>query len=272
MWNKGFEGWYFKHQVNDFMLAFIPGRSRSGAFVQMITPAESRQFDVHRFTVKKDNIYADNCIFSPAGIEIDLPCVRGRIEYSDLVPLRSDIMGPFSHLPMQCRHGVVSMSHSLKGSVEIDGVERCFDTGLGYIEKDSGRSFPQSYLWMQCNDFCEPCSIMVSIAHIPFCGFSFTGCLCAIVYQGKEYRLATYRGVRIIEAHVDHIKLSQGKLLLDIDIIPTDSSHTLRSPVKGRMSGTVRESCNAHIRVRFWKKEKLLFDLLSRHAVYEAML
>ena len=35
--------------------------------------------------------------------------------------------------------------------------------GLGYAEKDSGTSFPRSYLWMQCNDFSEPCSVMVSI-------------------------------------------------------------------------------------------------------------
>ncbi len=272
MWNRGFEGWYFKHQVKDYMLAFIPGRSQSGSFIQMITSTGSRQFDVQQLTVKKDNIYADNCVFTPSGVEIDLPGVQGRIDYYNLVPLHSDIMGPFSHLPMQCRHGVVSMSHSLKGSIEIDGVDRCFDMGLGYIEKDSGRSFPRSYLWMQCNDFSEPCAVMVSIAHIPFCMFSFKGCLCAIVYQGKEYRLATYYGVRILEARADHIKLLQGKLLLEINICPSELNHTLRSPVKGRMSGNIRESCNALARVRLWDGDKLIFDLSSEHAVYEAML
>ena len=36
------------------------------------------------------------------------------------------------------------------------------------------------------------------IIDIPFCGGSFQGCICAIVYGGREYRLATYRGVRIL--------------------------------------------------------------------------
>ena len=39
-----FEGWYFKHQKGDDMIAFIPGKADSGAFVQMIAPTGSRFF------------------------------------------------------------------------------------------------------------------------------------------------------------------------------------------------------------------------------------
>lgn len=34
---KGFEGWYFKHQKGDDMVAFIPGKAESGAFIQLIS-------------------------------------------------------------------------------------------------------------------------------------------------------------------------------------------------------------------------------------------
>ena len=30
MWNRGFAGWYYKHQRQDDMIAFIPGRAESG--------------------------------------------------------------------------------------------------------------------------------------------------------------------------------------------------------------------------------------------------
>lgn len=30
---KGFEGWYFKHQKGNDMVAFIPGQAESGAFI-----------------------------------------------------------------------------------------------------------------------------------------------------------------------------------------------------------------------------------------------
>ena len=109
----------------------------------------------------------------------------------------------------------------------MDGYVHSFEGGLGYVEKDSGTSFPRSYLWMQCNDFPSACSIMISIAHIPFCGSSFRGCICAIVYQGREYRLATYKGVKVQAFTPEHICLSQGSLLLELDITSPHTGHPL---------------------------------------------
>lgn len=269
MKNRGFEGWYFKHQKGDDALAFIPGRAESGAFIQMLSPGGSRQFDVPDLTVRNGVIYAGNCEFSRRGCRISLPGVSGEILYGALTPLRSDIMGPFRFLSMECRHGVISMAHTLCGSVSVDGAEHSFDGGVGYIEKDSGTSFPSSYRWLQCNSFPEPCSVMLSIAHIPFCGLSFEGCICSIMYGGSEYRLATYNGVRILAAEEKHICLSQGGLLLETDINPTQDGHPLRSPVRGRMSGTIRESSNAAVRVRLWKRGKPVLDLESGSAMYE---
>ena len=39
---KGFEGWYFKHQKGDDMVAFIPGRAESGDFIQLISREGAR--------------------------------------------------------------------------------------------------------------------------------------------------------------------------------------------------------------------------------------
>ena len=161
------------------------------------------------------------------------------------------------------------MAHILRGSIMMDGHLHSFDGGLGYAEKDSGISFPSSYLWMQCNDFPKPCSMMVSIAHIPFCGVSFRGCICAILYQGREYRLATYKGVRIQAFAPEYICLSQGSLQLELEVAPSHTGHPLRSPKLGKMSGTIRESCNVHLRARLRKREKIIFDLQSDHAAYE---
>ena len=217
---KGFEGWYFKHQKGDDMAAFIPGRAESGAFIQVISQEGARQFEVSNLTVRGGMIRADQCCFSRQGCRIDLPGVSGEITYGPFAPLGSDIMGPFRFFPMECRHGVVSMAHTLQGSVRMDGCTHSFDGGLGYIEKDSGTSFPCSYLWLQCSDFPKPCSLMLSIAHVPFCASSFRGCICAVLYQGREYRLVTYRGVKILSFSPEHICLSQGGLLLELDIAP----------------------------------------------------
>ena len=264
-----FEGWYFKHQLAGDMIAFIPGKTADEAFIQMIYPNCSRQFKVRNLSVCGGIIYADECRFSKSGCKISLPGVSGKISYGELTPLKYDIMGPFCHFNMECRHGIISMSHTLDGSISVDGCEHNFSGGTGYIEKDSGISFPSSYQWLQCSDFSNNCSIMVSIARIPFLGAKFTGCICAIVYNRREYRLATYKGVRILASDIGHICLSQGKLLLEIDINSRCGAHALRSPVQGKMSGTIGECCNAGIRARLWEHKKPVFDMESLNAAYE---
>lgn len=264
-----FEGWYFHHQIGDTTLSFIPGHTKGEAFLQVNANSQSYLYPISNLSITRGHILADQCTFSRKGCRIALPDINGQILYRNLTPLRSDIMGPFQYLPMQCRHGVISMHHSLLGSISIHGEKTDFTNGNGYIELDCGTSFPQSYLWLQCNDFTEKCALMVSLAHIPFCGSSFTGCICAIIYKGLEYRLATYRCVQILAYQKDHITLLQGKLLLDIDIVPSNDGHPLRSPVKGSMKGTIHESNNATIHVRLWKNGKQILHLISNHAMYE---
>ncbi len=271
MWNNGFEGWYFKHQRGEDTLAFIPGRAKSGAFVQMIDQNGSRQFVVPSLWLENGVIHAGNCRFSLSGAVIDLPGVSGEIQYGPPTPLRSDIMGPFRFFPMECRHGIISMRHSINGTVCMGNTVQCFDGGLGYIEKDSGTSFPTSYLWLQCNDFPASCSFMLSIAQIPFAGIKFTGCICAIIFEGREYRFASYCGVRILSLSRSHICLCQGRLRLEIEISSSADGHPLSSPIGGQMTGTIREVSNAKLRICLWDKQSLVFDLSSPHGVYEAV-
>ena len=264
-----FEGWYFKHQAGGETLAFIPGRAEGGAFVQMIGDSGSQNFDVDHFSVQDGVIRAGSCVFSMEGVVIDLPSVQGEIRYGQPTKLKGAIMGPFQRLPMECRHEVISMRHELRGSIFAQGKETVFDGGFGYIERDSGTSFPTSYQWIQCSAFREPCSVMLSIARIPFLGGHFTGCICAVVYGEREYRLATYKGVRIRATEPGYVVLSQGKLLLKIDIRSCAAAHPLFSPVSGRMTGVIRESNRACARFRLWVKGDRVFDLRSENAGYE---
>ncbi|MEA4970107.1 MAG: tocopherol cyclase family protein [Candidatus Pelethousia sp.] len=269
MGNNGFEGWYFKHQHNGKTVAFIPGRAKSGPFIQVIDNDTSLHFDIPSLRQEQGVIYAGDCVFSKLGASIKLPGITGSIRYGPFTSLRSPIMGPFRYLPMECRHEVISMGHDLHGSLMMDGQAVDFEGGKGYIESDSGISFPRSYLWLQCNAFSAPCSVMVSIASIPFAGLRFTGCICAIIHSGREYRLATYRGVRILSAGPERIELAQGNLLLTIDIVRTASGHPLRAPVRGRMNGIIRENNHTYARCKLWESGAQVFDLESENAGYE---
>jgi tocopherol cyclase len=166
-----FHGYYYKHQKGNKVVCFIPGVSQSGSFIQVITDKKSLQFNFGSGTIKKHKINIGTCSFSNRGVNIDLPSIKGNIEYSNLTPLKTDIMSFFKYFPMECRHGVVSMKHNLKGILSVEDEIYDFNEGTGYIEFDKGKSFPKRYVWVQSNEM-DNFSIMMSVADIPF--FNFT--------------------------------------------------------------------------------------------------
>ncbi len=268
-----FEGWYFKHQNAKDTIAFIPGFTRDKAFIQVVTNDASYFFPFRLAECHQgDNIRIGDNSFSPKGISIRLHHgnnhIEGHLEYRELSPIRNDIMGPFRFLPMQCRHGIISMSHRLKGSIFLDGREFNFNDGLGYIETDSGRSFPKSYAWIQSNDFPEKCSIMMAIADIPFLKTHFQGLICVIMYKGFEYRLATYNGAEIIFCSKTLIIIRHRKYRLDIHIAEQDG-HKLAAPQRGQMSRMIKENPSCRARFKFSHDGKVIFDMKSRQTSFE---
>lgn len=255
-----FAGRYYKHQKDGTTICFIIGKADSGPFLQIITNDQILQTDDVR-----------NCRVSSRGLAVNLPRIRGKVAYGPLTPIRSDIMGPFRFLPMQCRHEVVSMGHRLTGGFLIDGKWMDLTGGLGYIEGDRGCSFPREYLWLHCNDFPKALSIMASVADIPLCGLHFMGCICVVMYQGTEYRLATYHGVKILAASKRQLILKQGPLRLEV-IVDASHAQPLRAPESGHMTQTIHESNCAAARFRFWDGQHLLFDETSRNCSFECNL
>lgn len=258
---KFFKGYYFKHQKEDFTLSIIVGKSSFEKFIQIITNEYSE-----RIPFTNENHFSINGI--SLNIKTDKTQLKGKIRYKNLSPIQYHIMGPFVLLPMQCKHEIISMKHLLEGSILFNGKEYDFNNGTGYIEMDQGRSFPSSYMWIQANDFKEDCAITVAVAHIPFCCFHFKGTICIIQYQGKEYRIATYLGGRIILCNEHELILKQRSFMLRIKV-DAKSGYKLLAPQNGKMTRTIIESISCPAEFHFIKSGKTIFRLHSSHTSYE---
>jgi len=281
--SKRFEGWYYKHQTGHGAansvksLAVIPGKAADSAFILVITDNKSYHipYPLDEYHKQGDTLHIGMNTFSQTGISLNIHApeltLSGKIKYTNLSPIHSDIMGPFRFFPMECRHGVISMNHSLSGAVTLDGTLYNFSGGKGYIESDSGRSFPKWYTWVQCNAFDANCSIMASIARIPFYGLRFWGCICVIWLNGHEYRLATYKGAKIQRSEKGAIELKQGNYRLSISI----NEHTgqnLPAPQSGEMRRFIRETLSCPAMFRFMEGDVCLFEGKSNYASYEYMM
>ena len=231
-----FEGWYFKCQTKDGKtVALIPAIHRdssgqSSASLQVISEAGTwwLEYPEAEFHVLRQplRVSLGPNTFGEEGISLQVErnglSLHGELRHGPLTPLQSDIMGPFRFISeLECTHGVVSMGHGLDGMLILNGETLDFSGGLGYIETDRGRSFPDKYLWTQCN-WAKPenTGLMLAVATIPILKYvRFTGVICSVHYNKREYRLATYKGARI-KAWSEHgAEIVQGKYRLVVEVL-----------------------------------------------------
>lgn len=276
-----FEGWYLKCQTkNGRCLALIPAIHVDGdgcktASIQVITENQSwwLPFPWDSFHAQKDlfHVQIGSNAFSKHGMELaiheDGIDLEGKIRFGPFQPLRYSIMGPFHILPnMECSHGIISMKHSLKGKVTLNGDVFHFDGGIGYVESDRGSSFPSSYLWAQ--DVWADGSFMLSIAKIPLGKLRFTGCISAIHLNGKEFRIATYLGARVKHWSSQSALIEQGRYSLEVELL-NKWEQPLRAPCTGSMLRTVHESICSAIRIRLLRGNEVLLDRTTDRAGFE---
>jgi tocopherol cyclase len=270
-----FEGWYFKNVSKDLrnVYSFIPGISLNAenphAFIQVINGLTGKtqyiEYPVSSFSYsrKEFKVQVGNSVFTSDSIllNIDSPLIRihGRLGFSGSVKypatlLSPGIMGWYSFVPfMECKHGVVSVSHRIDGSLSVDDEVIDFSGGKGYIEKDWGKSFPESWIWFQSNNFANSdASIMMSIAKIPWLGSFFTGFLGFLFFDGKFYPFSTYHKSAITTLKLENERLNlhfKGKKQQLNVIAKLKNSGILLAPKAGQMSRRIKESVDSELEV-----------------------
>ncbi|CAF1049585.1 unnamed protein product [Rotaria sp. Silwood1] len=223
-----FEGWYYKIVSNEYNNTFviIPGVHRNDtkqhSFIMVAYNNISHyyRFPYETFSSSLDEFYItiDNKknIFSYDKLMINVQpnndddatesfqmnlTLSSHIHIPDLLWIMPGTMGPYSWIPtMQCYHHVLSMTHNIYGSIQINQNEKQNISGLGYIEKDWGHSFPSVWIWGQANQWknllstsSSSASLFFSLALIPwYFNMEFAGFLIVFEYNNKFYHFNTY--------------------------------------------------------------------------------
>ena len=262
-----FEGWQFRHQapggetLSLFPLlridkagnteAVIRVESREGAW-SVSCPGESFQASEGLF-----QIWVQGSLFNRKGLWLDLRSggitLCGELRYGPFTPLKYDLMGPLGALPVfPMRRGVISMGHRLEGVLLLNGRRIDFTGGAGFIETFRGTGRPSASLWSQSIWREERSnSILVSVERMPTLTGPRINCLCAVLYGGREYRLASYRGASVERRPTEGAVIRQGALRLAVE--------------------PEREGAHPPVRYRLWEGDNLLFDHLDPWAGYHCI-
>ncbi|MCX5977135.1 MAG: tocopherol cyclase family protein [Coprothermobacterota bacterium] len=177
-------------------------------------------------------------------------------------------MGPFAFIPfMECYHGVLSLDHSIGGTLHWGEKAIDFHHGRGYTETDYGQAFPRAWVWMQSNHFSIPgTSLTLSVARIPWLEVAFRGFVIGFWNEGRLHRFTTYLGSRLrtLSATDQEVRLvvESRQECLRIRAIRSGKG-LLHAPYRVTMERRVTESLTAQIEVELFRKkngkEYLLF-------------
>jgi hypothetical protein len=291
-----FEGWYFKQSLFDKKnhiqrtIAIIPGISWDAngaghAFIQTIDSKDGSstyfRFPVEAFSFQDRpfSVQIDTNRFSLEGLHLDVQhngsSIVADLSFHNLTPI-SNIMGPYKYVPfMECNHDLVSMYHEVRGNITLvhenqEGDRFTLAPGIGYIEKDWGRSMPSSWIWINALNFDsvhQPASFFFSLAKIPWLKHEFNGFISVLHVDGREFRFATYKQGRIdlleYQAGVLRILFSDTRYKVEV-MVRTSEAGELLAPVHGTMDRRIGECNNAWVRVVIKAKHKMtdapLFD------------
>ncbi len=211
-----FEGWYFKivHPHKNYSFCFIPGiflSSKAGHSHSFIQVVNGHEADFKYLKFKKDDFQAKTDVFhvsvhkssfSLNGITLNIDeqgeKISGRLTFNSIIrwpdsAINPGSMGFYNYLDfMQCYSQVCAIDGDIEGSLIINNEEVDFTGGKVYIEKNWGKAFPYSYIWVQGNSFeKQQAALTCSIGHIPFPVRSFTGFLIGLHVNGVFYKFTT---------------------------------------------------------------------------------
>lgn len=290
-----FEGWYFKLVSPDQkeVFAFIPGISfgkkpeHSHSFLQIVDGSRCTydylMYPPEQFAAEKSafKLNVHKCSFSRQGITLDTDTIQGSIKFTNIKPWPDSIINPgsmgfYNYIPnMQCYSQVCSLDFDLEGSITLKGKELSFTGGKGYIEKNWGKAFPYSWIWVQANNFPNIiASLSCSLGHIPFGFTSFRGFLIGFLLDNEFYNFSTNNLSTIIvqqEGEDVRITAQNRKYILTFEThAPRDKFILLNGPRDGKMIPLVQENLQGTVTLKLTdKKNNLIYQGTSNSAGIE---
>lgn len=292
-----FYGWYFRCQSSSGSIAVIPAvhlsEKERSCSIQIITQkgSWSKEFPISQFRIdrRKGIMQIGENLFSKKGIRLSfeaaatgsfqngqksssgteiqkIASVQGILRFRKWKKPQYHIMGPFAHIPgMQCQHAVYSMRHLVNGELTIDHEKMCFQNAMGYMEGDSGTSFPDQYIWTQ--HFLPQGSLMLAAASIPLAGIHFTGCLGFILLGNREYRFAAYLGGSVQKINSRELWVRQGQYRLRARF-SENGRNLLKAPENGKMTRQVQETVAGGAEyILTYKNQRLLYEKTGKAAI-----
>lgn len=271
-----FEGWYFKivDKDNLYKFAFIPGisfgqnKSENHSFIQIVDSYNNEykylRFSENDFKYNNKNfkIGVRSNIFSLDKISLNLKyknkTIKGHLSFKKNIKWKDNLLNPgsmgfYNYLSfMECYSQVCTLNGDIIGKLQVNEELVDFTGGKVYIEKNWGKSFPKSWVWIQSNNFKNPTvSVTCSLATIPFPIKDFRGFLIGVTIGKEFYRFTTMNRSKLtiknIGKDIELIAINKNLKLTLNTYTNRDNFVLCMGPKNGNMIPLVKETLSAKV-------------------------
>ncbi|MBK8442065.1 MAG: hypothetical protein IPL35_01030 [Sphingobacteriales bacterium] len=244
---------------NNTAAAFIEIKDNKRPLFYQTFPLEAWQA-----SHKNVEISIGDNFFSLHQIRLALPHISGTVEMQQLSPVAEQLSENRSTLsrlvrPFPYCQEVLSMRHTLQGTLHLDNETINWDGGVGYSDKLWGHTFPPHYLYLQSTQFRydEEVSFMLAMFPAKENQNELSNFIGVLYHEGDVYSFTPYNDTDIkkatIQGEAAEINFVQKDYLLIVKIQENSS----------------QQQFGQQFEVRFFKGNKMIFCGTGKQAVVQ---
>jgi tocopherol cyclase len=281
--SRFFEGWFqkvFSKQHNASFLLIYGYATRNSndkfGFLQVLIPNQPPLIvyfpkDEVSCHVKSHVFRMGNNIFTTESIRITTSDLGIDLNLTNNHPIKSfkNSMGYAYYIPnLPCYHSVLNTSQIVFGEIRHKGEHYVLENEMGYLEKNWGISFPESYFWVHAVDPTDPnISLLFSRAEIVWLGKIFIKHVGHLRFDGKQIDLRELKNFtfsNIIDGPENQtIQIRSVSIQLDIGLGFGTKVH-FQGPNDGELSRAICHQSDAKIEVSLtWKNTIRSFQMVG---------
>jgi hypothetical protein len=266
--NKYFEGWfqkiYSKEHNASFILIYGYATNNSDdtfGFSQVLIPNQTPEiiyFPKNEVScnIEQHIFRMGNNLLTTELIRIDIHGLRIDLNLKNTQPFRSfkNSMGYTYFIPhLPCYHSVLTKIQNVSGEIQHNGVRYNLNNEMGYLEKNWGTTFPESYFWVHAIDPNNPAiSLLFSRAKIVWLGKTYIKHVGYLCFDGQQIELRELKNFSVCNSNIGPenriIQIRSASAQLDL-ALEYGREVLFKGPKDGALSRVIRHQTDASIKV-----------------------
>jgi tocopherol cyclase len=273
--NNYFEGWFQKIYSKELNASIViiygyatQNTTDKTGFIQILLPKKTPEIIYFNrneisFHPKEHIVRMGENLLTTESIQIHTNDIHMflKLTNNQVTQTFKNSMGYYYFVPhLPCYHSVLNAAHQVSGEIQLKEARYVLNNENGYLEKNWGTSFPESYIWLHAVDPLDAkVSMLFSIAEIKWLGIKFLKHVGHFCFDDKQIDLRSLNNFAFTyqRPSKDNYQIQIKSSTLQIEIsIALGNNILFKGPQGGKLSNDIIHFIDADIQIRLSENNK----------------